>query len=80
LICAKVYGVKERPRGRSIHLGEPGDRRGLCATICAPRGAAQRRRAGSSSASPEPYICGMSVPPVMMAQAASEIYKQWLER
>lgn len=25
------------------------------------------------------YICGMSVPPVMMAQVASEVYKQWLE-
>jgi DNA (cytosine-5)-methyltransferase 1 len=25
------------------------------------------------------YICGMSVPPVMTAQIASEIYKQWLE-
>lgn len=26
------------------------------------------------------YICGMSVPPVMMAQVASEIYRQWFER
>lgn len=25
------------------------------------------------------YICGMSVPPVMMAQVASEIYNQWLK-
>lgn len=24
------------------------------------------------------YICGMSVPPVMMAQIASEVYRQWL--
>jgi DNA (cytosine-5)-methyltransferase 1 len=23
------------------------------------------------------YICGMSVPPVMMANVATEIYKQW---
>lgn len=26
------------------------------------------------------YICGMSVPPVMMANIASEIYGQWLKR
>lgn len=26
------------------------------------------------------YICGMSVPPVMMAQVASQIYEQWLSR
>lgn len=26
------------------------------------------------------YICGMSVPPVMMANLASEIYRQWLSR
>lgn len=26
------------------------------------------------------YICGMSVPPVMMAQVASEVYEQWLRR
>lgn len=25
------------------------------------------------------YICGMSVPPVMMAQVANEIYKQWFK-
>ena len=25
------------------------------------------------------YVCGMSVPPVMMANIASEIYKQWLK-
>ena len=24
------------------------------------------------------YICGMSVPPVMMAQIATEVYQQWL--
>ena len=24
------------------------------------------------------YVCGMSVPPVMMAQIASKIYDQWL--
>lgn len=24
------------------------------------------------------YICGMSVPPVMMANVATEIYNQWL--
>lgn len=26
------------------------------------------------------YICGMSVPPVMMAQIASQIYEQWFSR
>ncbi len=26
------------------------------------------------------YVCGMSVPPVMMAQIASQIYEQWLLR
>lgn len=26
------------------------------------------------------YICGMSVPPVMMAQVASRIYEQWLSK
>lgn len=26
------------------------------------------------------YICGMSVPPVMMAQVASRVYEQWLSR
>lgn len=26
------------------------------------------------------YICGMSVPPVMMAQVASKVYEQWLRR
>ncbi|WP_276880480.1 DNA cytosine methyltransferase [Bacteroides heparinolyticus] len=26
------------------------------------------------------YVCGMSVPPIMMAQIASRIYKQWLSR
>lgn len=25
------------------------------------------------------YICGMSVPPVMMAQVASRVYQQWLK-
>ena len=25
------------------------------------------------------YICGMSVPPVMMAQVATEVYHQWLK-
>ncbi|MBR0463439.1 MAG: DNA (cytosine-5-)-methyltransferase [Clostridia bacterium] len=25
------------------------------------------------------YICGMSVPPVMMAQVATEVYEQWLK-
>ena len=26
------------------------------------------------------YMCGMSVPPVMMAQISSQIYEQWLSR
>ena len=26
------------------------------------------------------YICGMSVPPVMMAQVASRVYDQWLSK
>ena len=26
------------------------------------------------------YVCGMSVPPVMMAQIARQIYIQWLRR
>lgn len=26
------------------------------------------------------YICGMSVPPIMMAQIASQIYEQWLSK
>jgi len=26
------------------------------------------------------YICGMSVPPVMMAQVASRIWKYWLSK
>lgn len=26
------------------------------------------------------YVCGMSVPPVMMANLSSEIYKQWLSK
>lgn len=26
------------------------------------------------------YVCGMSVPPVMMAQVANQIYKQWLSK
>ena len=26
------------------------------------------------------YICGMSVPPVMMAQISSQVYEQWLRR
>ena len=26
------------------------------------------------------YVCGMSVPPVMMAQVASRIYEQWLSK
>ena len=26
------------------------------------------------------YICGMSVPPVMMAQISSQVYEQWLKR
>ena len=30
------------------------------------------------SESPQ-YVCGMSVPPVMMAQIASEVYRQWLK-
>ena len=25
------------------------------------------------------YVCGMSVPPVMMANIASEVNKQWFE-
>ena len=25
------------------------------------------------------YICGMSVPPVMMAQIAGAVYEQWLK-
>lgn len=25
------------------------------------------------------YVCGMSVPPVMMAQIASAVYEQWLK-
>jgi len=25
------------------------------------------------------YICGMSVPPVMMAQVSAEVYNQWLK-
>ena len=33
---------------------------------------------------PEPhnisYLCGMSVPPVMTAQIATEIYEQWLSK
>lgn len=28
---------------------------------------------------PVQYVCGMSVPPVMMAQIASEVYRQWLK-
>lgn len=24
------------------------------------------------------YVCGMSVPPVMMANIATEVYEQWL--
>lgn len=28
----------------------------------------------------ESYICGMSVPPVMMAQVASRVYEQWLTK
>lgn len=27
-----------------------------------------------------PFLCGMSVPPVMMAQIANQIYKQWLSK
>lgn len=26
------------------------------------------------------YVCGMSVPPVMMAQVAERIYYQWLDK
>lgn len=26
------------------------------------------------------YLCGMSVPPVMMAQIATRIYEQWLSK
>lgn len=26
------------------------------------------------------YICGMSVPPVMMAQVATRVYEQWLSK
>ena len=26
------------------------------------------------------YICGMSVPPVMMAQVATQVYEQWLSK
>lgn len=29
---------------------------------------------------PIDYICGMSVPPVMMAQVASRVYEQWLSK
>lgn len=29
---------------------------------------------------PVDYVCGMSVPPVMMAQVATEIYNQWLAK
>ena len=25
------------------------------------------------------YVCGMIVPPVMMANIASEVYRQWLK-
>ena len=25
------------------------------------------------------YVCGMSVPPVMMANIATEVYQQWLK-
>lgn len=28
---------------------------------------------------PVQYVCGMSVPPVMMAQIATEVYRQWLK-
>jgi len=28
---------------------------------------------------PVKYVCGMSVPPVMMAQIATEVYEQWLK-
>lgn len=26
------------------------------------------------------YLCGMSVPPVMMANVANNIYEQWLSK
>lgn len=26
------------------------------------------------------YVCGMSVPPIMMAQIANQIYEQWLKK
>lgn len=26
------------------------------------------------------YVCGMSVPPVMMARIAEQVYRQWLAR
>lgn len=26
------------------------------------------------------YVCGMSVPPIMMAQIANQIYEQWLSK
>lgn len=26
------------------------------------------------------YVCGMSVPPIMMAQVANNIYEQWLSK
>ena len=29
---------------------------------------------------PPQYVCGMSVPPVMMAQVASRVYEQWLSK
>jgi DNA (cytosine-5)-methyltransferase 1 len=29
---------------------------------------------------PPHYVCGMSVPPVMMAQVASRVYEQWLSK
>ncbi len=29
---------------------------------------------------PVTYLCGMSVPPVMMAQISHQIYLQWLSR
>ena len=25
------------------------------------------------------YVCGMSVPPVMMAKIAEQVYRQWLK-
>ena len=28
---------------------------------------------------PPEYVCGMSVPPVMMANIATEVYRQWLK-